>query len=229
MAEEFTEASVPDQSGRTVLVTGANTGIGFEAARVLAGNGARVLLGCRSAEKASASRDRIQTLHPKARVDLLSLDLGSLDSIRRAAGEIAELEKLDRLINNAGIMIPPREETSDGFESQFGVNHLGHFALTMALALAVVQAVFPLIGAQRGDVSWMAMAKPAARAQCVFVALAFALPRAPVLAAPRNVVIEIGTRSRFSPERSTFADQPEVVMGMLSGMSSRTQVTPANA
>ena len=130
MGGEFSESSVPDQSGRTVFITGANTGIGFEAARVLAGNGARVLLGCRSAEKAAAARDRIQTVHPKALVDLLSIDLGSLDSIREAAAEVAKQEKLDLLINNAGIMIPPREETSDGFESQFGVNHLGHFALT---------------------------------------------------------------------------------------------------
>lgn len=130
MSERFTEASVPDQSGRTALVTGANTGIGFEAARVLAGCGARVLLGCRSAEKAGAARDRILGLHPKAEVELLSLDLGSLQSVRDAAAEVAQEARLDLLVNNAGIMIPPREETADGFESQFGVNHLGHFALT---------------------------------------------------------------------------------------------------
>jgi NAD(P)-dependent dehydrogenase (short-subunit alcohol dehydrogenase family) len=130
MSETFSEASVPDQSGRTILITGANTGIGYEAARVLAGQGARVLLGCRSADKASAARDRIRALHPKAEVELLSLDLGSLQSVREAAAEAAQQERLDLLINNAGIMIPPREETADGFESQFGVNHLGHFALT---------------------------------------------------------------------------------------------------
>jgi NAD(P)-dependent dehydrogenase (short-subunit alcohol dehydrogenase family) len=130
MSETFSESSVPDQSGRTILITGANTGIGYEAARVLAGQGARVLLGCRSAEKASAARDRIRALHPKAEVELLSLDLGSLQSVREAAAEVAQEERLDLLINNAGIMIPPREETADGFESQFGVNHLGHFALT---------------------------------------------------------------------------------------------------
>jgi len=130
MSETFSEASVPDQSGRTILITGANTGIGYEAARVLAGQGARVLLGCRSAEKARSARDRIRALHPKAEVELLSLDLRSLQSVRDAAAEVAGEERLDRLINNAGIMIPPREETADGFESQFGVNHLGHFALT---------------------------------------------------------------------------------------------------
>jgi len=130
MSGDFTEASVPDQSGRTVLVTGANTGIGYEAARVLAGRGARVLLGCRSAAKARDARERIRAQHPKADVELLSLDLGSLASVREAAAEAAREERLDLLVNNAGIMIPPREETTDGFESQFGVNHLGHFALT---------------------------------------------------------------------------------------------------
>jgi NAD(P)-dependent dehydrogenase (short-subunit alcohol dehydrogenase family) len=130
MPEIFSEASVPGQSGRTIMITGANTGIGYEAARVMAGQGARVLLACRSAEKASAARDRICGLHPKAEVELLSLDLGNLQSVRDAAAQLAPEERLDLLINNAGIMIPPREETADGFESQFGVNHLGHFALT---------------------------------------------------------------------------------------------------
>lgn len=130
MVANFSEASVPDQSGRTILITGANTGIGYEAARVLAGRGGRVLLGCRSAEKASAARSQIRALHPKAELELLPLDLGCLQSVRDAAAAVAQEERLDLLINNAGIMIPPREETADGFESQFGVNHLGHFALT---------------------------------------------------------------------------------------------------
>jgi NAD(P)-dependent dehydrogenase (short-subunit alcohol dehydrogenase family) len=130
MSQDFNEASVSDQSGRTVLVTGANTGIGYEAARVLAGRGARVLLGCRSTAKARDARERICVLHPKAQVELLSLDLGNLQSVREAADEVLQEARLDLLINNAGIMVPPREETADGFESQFGVNHLGHFALT---------------------------------------------------------------------------------------------------
>ncbi len=130
MSQDFNEASVPDQSGRTILVTGANTGIGYEAARVLAGRGARVLLGCRSTVKARDARERICALHPKAKVELLSLDLGNLQSVREAADEVSREARLDLLINNAGIMVPPREETADGFESQFGVNHLGHFALT---------------------------------------------------------------------------------------------------
>ncbi len=130
MAEPFTEASVPDQTGRTAFITGANSGIGFEAARVLAGQGARVLIGCRSAERATAARDRLLEIHPTADVEIVSLDLANLASVREAAERVKQEARVDLLINNAGIMIPPREETADGFESQFGVNHLGHFALT---------------------------------------------------------------------------------------------------
>lgn len=130
MSQPFTAASVPDQSGRTALITGSNTGIGWEAAAVLAGKGARVLLACRSQEKGAAALERIQRLHPEAELAFVPLDLGSLESVRKAAARIAGEARIDLLINNAGIMMPPREETADGFESQFGVNHLGHFALT---------------------------------------------------------------------------------------------------
>ncbi|MAE95838.1 MAG: oxidoreductase [Deltaproteobacteria bacterium] len=130
MSQPFRAASVPDQSGRTVVVTGANTGIGWEAASVLAGKGARVLLACRSPEKGNAALGRIQELHPDADLAFVPLDLGSLESVRKGAARIDGEERLDLLINNAGIMMPPREETAEGFESQFGVNHLGHFALT---------------------------------------------------------------------------------------------------
>lgn len=111
-------------------MTGANTGIGYEAALVLAGKGARVLLACRAEERGVAARDRIQAQHPEADVSFVPLDLGSLESVAKAAGQVSGEARLDLLINNAGIMIPPRRETADGFESQFGVNHLGHFALT---------------------------------------------------------------------------------------------------
>lgn len=130
MKGNFDETSVPDQSGRTIFITGANTGIGWDAARVLAARGARVLLGCRSADKAAAARQRILDLLPSADVDTVALDLGSLASVREAAGQVLQEPRLDVLVNNAGIMMPPRELTADGFESQFGVNHLGHFALT---------------------------------------------------------------------------------------------------
>jgi len=121
---------VPDQTGKSVLVTGANTGIGFEAARLLAQRGARVLLGCRSQAKAQAAMARIKTACPTADVSPVALDLASLASVRAAAQAMNADESVDLLINNAGVMMPPRSLTEDGFESQFGVNHLGHFALT---------------------------------------------------------------------------------------------------
>lgn len=126
----FTAADVTDQGGKTVLITGANTGLGLETARVLAGNNARVILACRSEEKARVARDDILADHPTADMAIISLDLGSLASIRAAAERVCEEPQLDVLINNAGIMVPPCEHTEDGFESQFGVNHLGPFALT---------------------------------------------------------------------------------------------------
>jgi NAD(P)-dependent dehydrogenase (short-subunit alcohol dehydrogenase family) len=129
----FTAADVPDQTGKTIVVTGANTGLGFEAAKTLAGKGARVLLGCRSQSKAQAAKDRILSAYPKADVVIVELDLGSLTSIKKAAEQINQEPRLDVLINNAGIMVPPLEYTEDGFESQFGVNHLGPFALTSLL------------------------------------------------------------------------------------------------
>lgn len=126
----FTEADVPSQAGRVALVTGANTGIGFHVARVLAERGARVLLGCRSVDKAEAAMARIRLTAPRADVDVVPLDLADLASVRRAAAQVGEEPQLDRLINNAGLMMPPYQQTRDGFESQFGVNHLGPFALT---------------------------------------------------------------------------------------------------
>jgi NAD(P)-dependent dehydrogenase (short-subunit alcohol dehydrogenase family) len=129
----FTAADVPDQTGKTIVVTGANTGLGFEAAKTLAGKGARVLLGCRSQTKAQVAKDRILADFPKADVVIVDLDLGSLASIQKAAQQINQEPRLDVLINNAGIMVPPLAYTEDGFESQFGVNHLGPFVLTSLL------------------------------------------------------------------------------------------------
>jgi NAD(P)-dependent dehydrogenase (short-subunit alcohol dehydrogenase family) len=127
---DYTETSVPDQTGKTIFITGANTGIGFEAARVLAGKGARVLLGCRSEEKAHEAIGRIAKVHPDADLTFIPLDLTSLKSVERAAAEVSKEPRLDVLVNNAGVMIPPKTLTEDGFELQFGVNHLAHFALT---------------------------------------------------------------------------------------------------
>lgn len=112
------------------MVTGANSGIGYEAAKVLAGKGARVLMGCRSKTRAAAAIAKIREEFPQADLAYIPLDLGDLESIREAAALVGQERRLDVLVNNAGIMMPPREVTMDGFESQFGVNHLGTFALT---------------------------------------------------------------------------------------------------
>ena len=126
----FTAKHVLDQTGKTVFITGANTGLGFEAAKVLAGSNARVIIGCRSKDKAEGARNEILAEHKRADVAIVVIDLADLESVGEAAAAIAKEERLDILINNAGIMVPPFELTQDGFESQFGVNHLGPFALT---------------------------------------------------------------------------------------------------
>ena len=130
MTRGFTDRDVPDQSGRTFIVTGANTGIGFETARVLARQGGRVLLGCRSEERAADAIAKIRAESPQADVEFLPLDQADLASVRAAAEQAAAEPRLDVLVNNAGIMGVPRTLTVDGFEAQFGVNHLGTFALT---------------------------------------------------------------------------------------------------
>lgn len=130
MRKGFTDQDVPNMTGQTVVVTGANTGLGFEAAKVLAGRGAEVLVACRSEAKAEAAMEQIWQAHSSALLKYIPLDLGSLSSVNEAAQLTNALPRLDMLINNAGIMIPPYELTADGFESQFGVNHLGPFALT---------------------------------------------------------------------------------------------------
>lgn len=127
----WTEKDVPDQTGRLAVVTGSNTGLGFDTARVLAARGAHVVMACRDTAKADAAAARIRAQTPGAQVSVQKLDLGSLTSVREAAAEmVAAYPRIDLLINNAGVMYPPKSTTADGFELQFGTNHLGHFALT---------------------------------------------------------------------------------------------------
>lgn len=134
MTDGFTDRDVPDQTGRTFLVTGANSGIGFEASAVLARAGARVLLGCRDAGRAEAAAAAIRDRTPDADLGIVLLDQASLGSVERAATRVREEEpRLDVLVNNAGVMAPPLTHTEDGFELQFGVNHLAVFALTAHL------------------------------------------------------------------------------------------------
>ncbi len=128
----WTEETIPDQTGKTVFITGANTGIGYEAARALAQHGARVLIGCRNADKAAAAVERMRASSETNEVDVtvVPLDLADLSSVRAAADIVNGEDRLDLLINNAGVMALPKRTTADGFEMQFGTNHLGHFALT---------------------------------------------------------------------------------------------------
>lgn len=156
----FTAADVPDQTGRTVIVTGANTGIGFEAAKALAAKGARVLLACRSRDKGEAAIAAIREAAPGAELAFLPLDLADLGSVRAAADLAAREPRIDVLLNNAGVMFPPLTRTVQGFELQFGVNHLATFALTALLLPKLAETagsrvvVTASLAHQRGDIPW---------------------------------------------------------------------------
>lgn len=131
MSQKWTEAHVPDQSGRVAIVTGSNTGLGYETARVLADRGAQVVIAVRDTAKGEQAAARIRAAVPDADLKVVALDLGSLQSVRTAAAQLkTDHPRIDLLINNAGVMYPPKQTTADGFELQFGTNHLGHFALT---------------------------------------------------------------------------------------------------
>jgi NAD(P)-dependent dehydrogenase (short-subunit alcohol dehydrogenase family) len=123
----WTAEQIPDQSGRTAVVTGANSGLGLITARELARAGARVVITARDERKAGSARERIAAAVPGAELDPRRLDLADLASVRAFA---EQLERVDVLVNNAGVMMTPRRTTADGFELQLGTNHLGHFALT---------------------------------------------------------------------------------------------------
>ena len=147
---KWTIADIPDQTGRIAVVTGANTGLGFETAAALAGRGARVVLAVRNVEKGKAAAAMIAAATPGADVTLQELDLGSLASVRAAAEELkSRYDHIDLLINNAGLMYPPKGTTADGFELQFGTNHLGHFALTGLL----IDRLMPVAGSRVVTVS----------------------------------------------------------------------------
>jgi NAD(P)-dependent dehydrogenase (short-subunit alcohol dehydrogenase family) len=131
MSTKWTNKSVPDQCVKVVVVSGAYTGIGYETARVLATRGGRVVLACRSRERGDAAVARIAAEQPAGHTEFAALDLSDLDSVRDFADSFArDNDRLDLLINNAGVMMCPESKTAQGFELQFGVNHLGHFALT---------------------------------------------------------------------------------------------------
>lgn len=149
-AGRWTAADVPDQTGRVAVITGANTGLGYETAQVLAARGATVVLACRDPRRAAGAVDRLRAAAPGVRVETLALDLSDLAAVRAAAAELRERHPaVDLLVNNAGVMWPPRSTTADGFELQFGTNHLGHFAFTGL----VLDRLLPVAGSRVVTVS----------------------------------------------------------------------------
>ncbi|MFC2086245.1 oxidoreductase [Bacteroidota bacterium] len=128
---KWTNNNIPDLSGKTAIVTGANSGIGFETAKTLAGKNALVVMACRNIEKGNEAAEKIKTEFKDAKLEVLKLDLSSQKSIREFADNFkGKYNELHLLINNAGVMMPPYSKTEDGFELQIGTNHLGHFTLT---------------------------------------------------------------------------------------------------
>ncbi len=140
-SERWTAADIPDLTGKTAVVTGGNSGVGFETAVELARHGATTIIACRSASRGESALGRIKESAPSSQSRFMLLDLGDLASINAFAESFTnEYENLDLLVNNAGIMATPYRTTKDGFESQFGTNHLGHFALTAKLMPAISAA-----------------------------------------------------------------------------------------
>ena len=130
---EFAFSNIPAQTGKTAIVTGSNTGIGYQIARHLARNGARVLLACRDGDKAADAASRMKEGPERLEVETLHLDLENIASVREAAKEASGEKRIDILVNNAGVMMPPLSTATAGAELQFAVNHLGHFAFTALL------------------------------------------------------------------------------------------------
>jgi NAD(P)-dependent dehydrogenase (short-subunit alcohol dehydrogenase family) len=155
----WTADDLPDLSGQMIIVTGANSGIGYEAALQFAQRGARVVLACRSMRKADAAAETVLALHPNAAVESMELDLANLTSVRSFADACHRRhQQIHVLCNNAGVMALPYRRTSDGFEMQFGTNHLGHFALTgllldMLVRTAAARVVTVSSGAHR--IGWI--------------------------------------------------------------------------
>jgi len=143
----WTDQNIPDQTGRVIVITGASSGIGFEAAKALAQNGAEVVLAVRDVQKGEKVLAMIRALTPAARVSVMRLDVADLASVREFSSVVQqELPRIDVLLNNAGLgLMPERQVTVDGFELQLGTNHLGHFALTGLLAPVLLRAPAPRV------------------------------------------------------------------------------------
>ncbi|MDP9142204.1 MAG: oxidoreductase [Pseudomonadota bacterium] len=146
MATQWTTADIPPQNGRIAVVTGANSGLGLQTATALAAAGAQVIMACRNPDKAAAALDQVKRHAPDAKVQLMTLDLADLRSIRAFAAAFSQqFKQLDLLVNNAGVMALPFSRTRDGFEMQIGTNHFGHFALTGLLMDRLIAGKQPRI------------------------------------------------------------------------------------
>jgi NAD(P)-dependent dehydrogenase (short-subunit alcohol dehydrogenase family) len=142
----WTADDIPDQTGTTIVVTGANSGLGLRSAEALAAKGAHVVMACRNAAKAASALESVKALATGPAPEVVALDLASLASVSECAAELGErLDHIDVLLNNAGIMAVPKAKTVDGFESQIGTNHLGHFALTGRLLPTLLAAPTPRV------------------------------------------------------------------------------------
>ena len=138
--QKWDSNNIPDKKGRVAIVTGSSSGIGYETAHVLAGKNATVIIAVRNLQKGNTAADKIRAEHESADVRVMELDLANLESVRSFTAKFKEnFSRLDLLINNAGVMMPPYSKTADGFELQFGTNHLGHFALTSLLIDVVLK------------------------------------------------------------------------------------------
>jgi len=137
----WSTSDIPNLAGKVAVVTGANSGLGLESAKALAGKGAHVVMAARNQTKAEAARDEILAAHPDASLEIVELDLGSFENTKAAAASIAAKHpKIDILLNNAGLMAMPERRTVDGYEMQFGVNHLGHWLFTAGLLKSILAA-----------------------------------------------------------------------------------------
>ena len=139
MSGKWTQLDIPDQTGKVIVITGANSGLGLECTKILAGKGGHVVMAVRNMSKGEAAREEVLALHPTASLHVMQADMGDLSSVKAFAEAFkAKYDRLDILLNNAGIMAVPYQTTVDGFEMQLGVNHLGHFALTAHLIDVII-------------------------------------------------------------------------------------------